>query len=500
MPLLTRQTLFATTILLAGFLEATAADWRSDAGWTAYKAFLGSDYPDGSNVLIIQGEANEDRSGETKKYLPYSGDSQMSEKMISDETTGGLNSGHALTVAKRFYGNTTSMAPGVTDIHAYYYADYLSKLKNNLLPTNRKVHCNAWISSTSASSLSKIDSSINARGYLVVGGLSNDTDERAPDLFGATYNALSIGLTSGNHSRNGTDLVSAEYVTGRVKPELVLNDSTTSYATGGASSIAAVLYQVAVDGGHSDVEDHSEVMKAIMMAGATKHEFPNWDRTLTRPLDEVYGAGEAHILNSYHILHAGEQNPGSVAATGWSYNNISHPSSLARSYEFSVPADTWAEDFSVVLNWHYSGLGTLRNLKLELFSLSGGTTLLDQSNSPKDNVEHIYRRHLAPGDYRLTVSRSDGNNNAIFFGLAWQSQFGGGPQTLIAESGNSTPKITVAKIFKDQNYVIERSLNLSTWTPVHLFTPTTWDDYVWEDLDGYTPADPVFYRSRSSSP
>jgi hypothetical protein len=515
MPLLSRPTLFVTTILLAGFLEPTVADWRSDAGWTAYKDFLGPGYPDGTNVLIIQAEGDgSDDDG--YQYSPDSGDREMSGKDICDpppdESTtvceppaAGSTSNHALTVAKRFYGNNTSMAPGVTDIYVYSASDYINKLANDKLPTDRKVHCNAWIGPhANEGFLSNVDRYINVNGYLVVGGLNNGSDTSVPDLLGATYNALSVGLTSGNHSRDGTPLVSAVYVTGRVKPEIVLNDTLTSWATGDASSIAAVLYQVAVDGGHSDAEDHSEVMKAIMMAGATKHEFNSWDRTLTRPLDEIFGAGEAHILNSYHILHAGEQNPGPVAATGWSYNTISDPSGpstfLERSYEFSVPAHTWAEDFSVVLNWHYSGSGTLRNLKLELFSLSDGTTLLDESNSPKDNVEHIYRRHLAPGDYRLTVSRSDGDNDSISFGLAWQSQFGEGSKTLVAESGSSSPEVTVTKIFKNQSYVIERSLDLTTWTPVHLFTPTTWADYLWEDPDAYTPGTEVFYRSGWSAP
>ena len=93
MPLLSRPTLFVTTILLAGFLEPTAADWRSDAGWTAYKDFLGPGYPDGTNVLIIQAEAKEGSSIDDK-YLPDSLNSQMSGKTISDKTTGGNPSSH----------------------------------------------------------------------------------------------------------------------------------------------------------------------------------------------------------------------------------------------------------------------------------------------------------------------------------------------------------------------------------------------------------------------
>ena len=53
----------------------------------------------------------------------------------------------------------------------------------------------------------------------------------------------------------------------------------------------------------------------------------------------------------------------------------------------------------------------------------------------------------------------------------------------------------MTNIFKDRPYVIERSVDLDNWTEVHSFTPTTWDDFVWEDPDGFGGGDGVFYRS-----
>ena len=487
-------------------LECVHADWRADVGWNEFTSLLGPGYPDGSGVLVAQGEADANGDETILAYLPNPANSEVSGKTITAQTPGGSNSSHALNVARRFYGNTTSLAPGVTDIFVYEAADYLELLKTDSIPTDRKVHCHAWIGdfeSDADTNLAEIDSRIQSNGFLLVGGLNNGSSTDVPQLFGTTYNALSVGRSNGAHSRNGTIFGQGNYVAGRVKPEIVIPETVTSWSTGAVSSIAAVLYDVA-QGTHPQAYDHSEVIKAIIMAGATKQEFDGWDRTTTRPLDEVFGAGEAHILNSYLILSAGAQTPGTVAPTGWSFSNIADPpgptSFLERTYDFTVPADTVAEDFSVILNWHYSGSGTPRDLKLELISLTNGNTIVDMSDSSVDNIEHIYRRHLPAGNYQLKVSRSDSSNSSISFALAWQSQFGDGLQTLIGKTSSGDPELTITEIFKDHPYFIERSIGLGPWSVVHTFTPTTWGDYVWEDPDGHMPGVEVFYRSGWSNP
>lgn len=476
------------------------ADWRSAIGWAEFTSELGPDYPDGTGVLVAQGEADANGTNPGAACLPDNTNSLVTGKLILPKTPDASNSNHALNVARRFYGNTTSVAPGVTDIFAYEANDYLGALTSNSIPANRKVHCNAWVANfgtLGAFKLAEIDSRIQSNGYLLVAGLSNGSNTSVPQIFTSTYNALSVGRSNGNHSRNGTNVGRGNYLAGRIKPEVVIPETTTSWSTGAVSSIAAVLYQVAQEA-HPQAYDHSEVIKAIIMAGATKQEFDGWDRTTTRPLDEVFGAGEAHILNSYLILSAGEQTPGTVAPTGWSFSDLAGSdgpdSFLERTYDFSVPEGSVAEDFSVILNWNYSGSGTPRDLKLELISLTAGNKLVDTSNSSIDNVEHIYRRHLPAGNYQLKVSRADESDDPISFALAWQSQFGDGPQTLMSKASNGNPKLTVTEVFKDQPYVIERSIGLGAWTPVHSFTPKTWGDYVWEDTDGHMPEVEVFYR------
>ena len=71
----------------------------------------------------------------------------------------------------------------------------------------------------------------------------------------------------------------------------------------------------------------SEVIKAMLMAGATKGEFANWidpttglvnpwNRTQTRPLDDVFGAGELNVYNSYLIGIGGKQSASAEPAGG----------------------------------------------------------------------------------------------------------------------------------------------------------------------------------------
>lgn len=496
-PILPKATLLPACLAALGAVTNVAsADWRTDVDWDDFTAELGPGYPDGSGVPVLQAEADASTS-DGLQYLPNPADSEMSGKTITPQTPGS-NSSHALTVAKRFYGNTTSMAHGVTDIHAWFASDYLSAYGS--VSSARKVHCHAWIanfSSNAVDNLGSLDSTIDSKGFLVIGGLNNGSGTTVPHVFGTTYNTISVGVSSGGHSRGGTTL--AGYGPGRVKPEIVLPDSYTSYSTGGAASLAAVLYEVAATGGHTDADAHSEVMKAIIMAGATKREFASWDRTTARPLDDIFGAGEANILNSYHILAGGGHDSGPVPSTGWSYDFISDPNGpndfTTRSYDFTIPETRWADDFSVVLNWNHSGSGTARDLKLALYALRDGPTLLDQSDSAVDNVEHIYQRNLPAGTYRITVSRADTENAAIDYGLAWEAQLGDGPRTRTAASAANLPEITVTQIFKDHPHVIERSLDLQTWTLVHSFTPTTWDDYVWEDPSGFSVGTEAFYRS-----
>ena len=180
----------------------------------------------------------------------------------------------------------------------------------------------------------------------------------------------------------------------------------------------------------------SETMRAVLLAGATKQEFPAWDRTTTRPLDEVYGAGELNVYNSYKILEAGQfagstTLPSSpVGEKGWDYQSGINPLGAVY-YDFDIAAGhTWI-DFSMILTWNmniidqdpsllvFNPMEQLANFSLDFFSSTGGILgpLLDSSLAPSANTEHIYFPTLGSGRYSLRVM-SDLNTD---FGIAWRA-------------------------------------------------------------------------------
>ena len=54
--------------------------------------------------------------------------------------------------------------------------------------------------------------------------------------------------------------------------------------------------------------ERSEVVKAALMAGASRSAISGYTANTDNGLNNVYGAGQLNIYNSYHIIAAGEQN------------------------------------------------------------------------------------------------------------------------------------------------------------------------------------------------
>ena len=233
-----------------------------------------------------------------------------------------------------------------------------------------------------------------------------------------------------------------------MKPDLVVNESATSYASPAVASVAAMLRE-AIRAGHT-AADNPQTIKAIMLAGASKNNLPVWQRASTAaPYDSIYGAGELNVFNSYHILVKGRQAAGTtaeVASTGWDCDTAQ--STGVKRYFFSIPAGSYGNTFSAALTWHRtidytynpgdppsippsaSYSSTLPDLNLKLYAASGlvvGATL-DQSISALDNVEHLFQRNLPAGQYALEVSS---NTDSVTYGLAWQVQPGAGPTAIV---------------------------------------------------------------------
>ena len=226
-----------------------------------------------------------------------------------------------------------------------------------------------------------------------------------------SYNAIAVGRSDGNHSQSLTSVYGApRFATSIVVPSA----GATSFSTPVVGSAAALLKQAGI--GTDFVQN--EVIRATLFAGATKDEFASWDRTSTRPMDEVFGFGELNILNSYHIFEGGQFEASTTDPTsnindqGWDYGDFDGSKDLF--YDFSIASGGNAS-LSAVLSWNmdivdvdsgtaFAAERNLADLNLELFDSTGSFlgTLLDASNGSAYNNEHIYFE--GPRRWRLHVS------------------------------------------------------------------------------------------------
>ena len=180
----------------------------------------------------------------------------------------------------------------------------------------------------------------------------------------------------------------------------------------------------------------NQVIRALLFAGATKNEFPSWNKTTTRPVDSVYGFGQLNIYNSYQMLQAGEHSafqsgdkPSSnLGSMGWNYGNYSDGYLY---YNFEIAPGEQLAELSAVLTWNvdvwdsnpnpaiFTPQHQLANLDLELFKSSDAFlgTLIQSSLSTAYNYEHIYLTNpLAAGKYTFRIA----GNMPVDYGFAWR--------------------------------------------------------------------------------
>ncbi len=430
------------------------ADWKAEVGFTALRQRI-SNLPDGSSLNLLQVEAG---FLETDHYMPDTALAQFDGIAITDITGVGQPSWHATNVAAYFYGRTASMLPNVQTAGVYRSTEYLQNslkyLTASLTPGyvgQYDVINHSWIqtggSSTLATAAAKLDYQVRYSKVVVVAGLNNVelsngtwTGFDVPKVFGQSYNAITVGVSSGYSSHGPSPL-------GTAKPDLVAPMDKTSWAAAAVSSAAGLLRANADARGTSDLSD-PRLIKAQLMAGATKlGERPDvvvsWDGTTATipawqkgaagsaddasvPLDYYQGAGQLNIENAWDIIAAGAQPVGGVGLpTGWALRSVA--AGGADRYFFDVHSP--AESFSALLSWYgdarrigQSWTVDVDNLDLRLYAVEpeslalGG--LLQASLSSVDNVEHLWLTGLAPGRYALEVA---GAGREVEYALAWQS-------------------------------------------------------------------------------
>jgi hypothetical protein len=406
-------------------MTSAGADYKDEMGYTALKLELGAAMPTGAGISVSQVEAPES-TGSPGPYLPDTSNSEFSGKSFTTKSGFASVSGHATSVALNFYGNATSIAPGISAIDNYEANDWVGsgylRTGTALAPKTelRRIENHSWIGDAGSSNvdiLRRLDLAINRDKFIAVVGMNNGSGTAVPGLLDASFNGITVGLSNGNHSQGGTTLDNpGGSTTPRIKPDIVAPASLgfTSFATPVVSASAALLLQEA---GSNPNASRSESIKAVLLAGATK-----MNPAIAQHLDPVFGAGELNIFNSYHILAQSEQNASNVstvAPIGWDLNNTSSSSLL---YFFDVP--TGSPSLSSILTWnrHVTQSGSLltpslSNLDLKLFSATGFSlgTQVDSSASTVDNVEAIYEPNLPAGRYAFQVVLTSGADTDFAF-------------------------------------------------------------------------------------
>lgn len=421
-------TCYCVISAMASLLSPIArADFRDDVGFIKLKSEYGLGLPNGTGVRLLQVEYMKNGF-----WAPQMAGDLADKTFTYVSSTFGGYSEHANEVARYLGRTTSSITPGLTGWKVSEAVSFTGR--NNLnggrtLPpavASWDIENHSWAGNDALwclNILQKQDYRIERDN--IISCVSIDNGITMSQLMSNGYNSIVVGVSSGAHPRNGTILDTL----GRAKPDLVGPAGYTSYATPIVASGAALLVSEINRSPALAPARASTVIKALLMAGATKAEFPTWSHSPQRPLDITFGAGEANIYNSYKALVAGQQLASStteVKIDGWDYGMTS--SSGRRLYFFTVPSGarmslsailTWNRHITPSADWQ-TLTPRLQNLDLTLWRTSSFSvgSVVSTSASTIDNVEHIYETSLLPGQYALEVV---GAVEGEKYGMAWKS-------------------------------------------------------------------------------
>jgi hypothetical protein len=416
------------------------ADWRDDIGFTRLQLLAGTELPGAPSQGLTHVEALLDNN-----YAPIASpnttDTAFPGKTFTLKSGTSAISWHATHVATNFYGGT-SLIPGATGVDVYNADDWINSGFLNLgsfsvpVTETHAVQNHSWIVNTEWSAATveeanrRLDYVINHDGVVCVVGENNGNSTLLPQFLGQTYHTISVGRADGAHSAGFTTFDGP----GRIKPDLVAPstapENATSFTTPMVAGTAGLLVAKLAAAPYSLKGAYKPlVVKALLLAAATKNTVPAWSNTSTRPLDLRYGAGELNAWHAYSTLRSGKttaSNNTLRAARGWAAESVAANST--NTYFFNLPAGAPSTPFSAALTWHrkitktgFTWSDTFANLNLRLYQASGFTlgNLVAASLSAVDNVELVYQSALVPGNYALVVENTAAATTS--YGLAWHS-------------------------------------------------------------------------------
>lgn len=446
---------------------AVHAGYLDDIGYSQLKDDLGSGLADGSTVNVTQVEAG-------TNWIPDLSNPEFLGKTIVDQSipvSPGI-SGHATSVAKLFYGSSSSVAPGITSIDVYSATDWVNNilLGNNSskpLVSSSRVANHSWVGSavdnfTTSQILRRIDWLVETDEVVQVVGLSNGGVQQP--LLGNAYNVIAVSRTDGAHPQ-GSVAIDSTYPIGRTRPDVAVPQSTTSNAAPVVAATATLLIEAAHQAAERPSEamtnrngdviynaERSEVLKAAIMAGAdrvTNNSTPNDIQGYraavvnqsSNGLDNRFGAGQINVFNSYSIIDAGEfdsledggANSGNIGWTGFDYDSSfggENNSNSTASYFFKT-SDSEPVQLFATLAWNldidgvngpvFDGEATLYDLNLALYDVTNNDmTLIESSESAIDSTENIWLELDSGRDYMLQIQTGIGPTFNWDYGLAWR--------------------------------------------------------------------------------
>ncbi len=454
------------------------AGWKTDVGYEALTEELGDALLDGTGLPVCHVEAAV-KVEEQNSWMPDPADTAFSGKTLTDQSgaPAGVYSGHATSVGRLLYGNSTSMAPGITDIDVYYADHWILNGYLNYGYSNQpeaascRLASHSWVGSgldndtETSNLLRRLDWAVDRDEYIQTVGLTNSSASRKP-LLSSAFNVIAVGRTDGSHSR-GCSAVDDLYTANRTRPDLVAPLTYTSSSTPVVGSAALLLMQLGHDtfslstdlvqtsitsrtGNTIYNAERAEVIRAALAAGANRFTVNTTAANIVdyrlddenqsdNGLDKRYGAGQLNIYNSYHIIAAGEQNSledggsGMVATSGFDYDpEFGGAAGSNTTATYTLAADEDHNLLTIALVWHlkidggnwfnFDETATLYNLDLELYDTTTGEIVAESTGS-SDNRENLWVT-LVPGrNYEIRVKPGPGQEAFLWdYALAWTTE------------------------------------------------------------------------------
>jgi hypothetical protein len=420
-------------------------------GINTARARLGRSIPTGKGITVGHVEIG------AGQYLPNTRSPKFKGVTFVERSGASKVSGHAFATARVIYG-LTGLAPGINVVHCFESRDWMTSGYLNggtddpPVGGPMRVLTHSWVSDTpnAADILRRVDWQVDRHDTVICVGVNNGAQTPVPYLLGTAFNVIAVGSAKSQQGGSSGGYTRIE-TRGRSKPDIVGPRGLTSFTTPAVAACAARMLQAAdemTDDAHR--AGKAEVIKAVLLTGAVKPD--GWQPESGRPLDEHLGAGVVNFDHSIQVLQAGPADPGRLPKRmGWDFREIKPEETAVYNFATQAPMG----EASIILTWHrritglssdggdeahvigepgntsrtrasgggWVGVPRTADLNLRLIHTDeqGDEYDLAVSNSRIDNVEHIYLKDLAPGRYRLEVSRRTGVYDEPWdYALAWR--------------------------------------------------------------------------------